>query len=59
LAQDLELVERSKWNTIFRLDIPLGIFFFCMRVLLFLLLEDTKTITRTKILKEQIFLPTP
>jgi len=26
LAQVLELVEKSKWNTIFRLDIPVGNF---------------------------------
>ena len=26
LAWDLELVEKSKWNTIFRLDIPAGNF---------------------------------
>jgi len=26
LAQDLELAEKSKWNTIFRLDIPVGNF---------------------------------
>jgi len=26
LARDLELIEKSKWNTIFRLDIPVGEF---------------------------------
>jgi len=26
LAHDLELIEKSKWNTIFRLDIPVGNF---------------------------------